>query len=109
MYFVLYLVYWPTCLISQANEAESNEADEPQEAKDANTLEECMQECKAAPLDKCTYWTWFKTNSTCIFRGLLKVTGKDTDSMDAVTGEKYCTGDGKNYYNTLFVTCYDIL
>ena len=96
MHCILCLVYWPTCLISQANEAESNDASEHQRAQDATTLEMCMQGCKEVALDKCTYWTWFKTNSTCIFRGLLKVTGKDTDSMDAVTGEKYCTGDSKN-------------
>ena len=93
-----FIVYWPTCLISQANDAELNEAAEHAAAQAATTLEKCMQNCKTAPLEKCTYWTWLKTNSTCYFRGLLKVTGSDIDSMDAVTGEKYCTGDSKNIF-----------
>ena len=89
------LVYWPTCLISQANEAENNDATEHAAAIAATSMELCGMGCKTVPLEKCTYWTWLKTNSTCLFRGLLKVTGSDIDSMDAVTGEKYCTGESK--------------
>ena len=79
------------------DEAENNDATEHAAAIAATTMELCGMGCKTVPLDKCTYWTWLKTNSTCMFRGLLKVTGSDTDSMDAVTGEKYCTGESKNH------------
>ena len=82
-------------MIPQLNEAELNDATPHAAATAATSLEMCMQGCKTAPLDKCTYWTWIKTNSTCLFRGLLKITGGDTDRMDAVTGEKYCTGESK--------------
>ena len=96
-----YVVYWPTCLIPQANEAvlnryEGEELKEHPKATDAKTLEECMSECKGVSLEDCSYWSWNKANSTCTFRGLLKMEGaKSKPRLDVVTGEKYCTGKSK--------------
>ena len=86
-------MYWPTCLIPKANEAELNgDTEHAQSAPDlAPTLERCMENCKRLPLEACTYWTWYRENSTCIFRGLLKISGTSKEGMEAVTGEKYCT------------------
>ena len=82
--------------MSQGNEAELNGDAEHAAAIASDTLEKCMSACKLVqPADKCTYWTWNKENSTCIFRGLLKITGDGSSKMDAVTGEKYCTGESK--------------
>ena len=95
--FFDFTVYWPTCLISQANEAELNSGTENDASiaasGDSGGLKQCMSACKAN--GECSYWTWFKANSTCVFRGLLKITGKSAPGMEAVTGEKYCTGEGK--------------
>ena len=98
LYFV---VYWPTCLIPQANEAELVGTEEHSAATSADSLTNCMTKCKET--EACTYWTWNKVNSTCIFRGLLKVTGKSSKKFDAVSGEKYCTGEGKSIFRNHFV------
>lgn len=86
-------------MIPQANEAELSGNAEHDDAKEAKTLGECMSKCKSVmPADQCTYWTWNKANSTCIFRGLLKITGDGSKKTDAVTGEKYCTGESKLFF-----------